>query len=105
MPINVRRDAAGNPLISIRSFSADEIRRLSGDADAEPTIYQDNEGPVMISSTAKDLISQLHDCLYEVRRDAGLEIQRQRDRTSQMAICAAIGWSAAFWLAVCWWLS
>lgn len=45
------------------------------------------------------------DRIHELERDADLEIKRQRDRTSQMAICAAIGWCVAVWVSVLWWLS
>ena len=47
----------------------------------------------------------LADKRHGVPRDAEITIQRQRDRTSQMAICASIGWTVAVWVAIFWWLS
>ena len=55
--------------------------------------------------SAADTLQEAQDRITEYVRDADLEIQRQRDRTSQMAICAAVGWAVAFWVAVLWWLS
>ena len=99
MPMKIKRDASGNPLISIPAFSADEIRLLSGDIDAEPPSgvreYRDNEGMVRVSNDAGFYVRQLqnaHDRLYEMQRDGDLEIQRRRDRASRMALLAGIGW-------------
>lgn len=57
------------------------------------------------AATPMDDAFGLADKLHEVTRDAELEIRRQRDRTSQMALCAAIGWTIAVSVAILWWLS
>ena len=110
MPMKTRRDHNGDPLISTPSFSVAEIRELSAYAEPYPGVreYQDNEGLVRVSNDAQFYGRQLqraHDKIYELRRDADLEIKRQRDRTSQMAICAAVGWCVAVWVSILWWLS
>lgn len=55
--------------------------------------------------SAADTLQEAQDRITEYVRDADLEIKRQRDRTSQMAICAAVGWCVAVWVSILWWLS
>ncbi len=55
--------------------------------------------------SAADTLQEAQDRITEYVRDADLEIKRQRDRTSQMAICAEVGWCVAVWVSILWWLS
>lgn len=62
MPLKIGKNAKGETTLAITSFSADEIRQLS--ADAEPAAYTE--------------VQQLRDQLHELRRDAGMEIDGLR---------------------------
>jgi len=76
MPMRINQDAAGDPLISIPAFSADEIRRLSGDADAEP-------------SPCGDTVQSLRSQLQSVSHQAGMEIECLRQELAAERRCTA----------------
>lgn len=78
MPMRINQDAAGDPLISIPAFSADEIRRLSGDADADAE-------PTPCGDTVQSLRTQLQ----SVAHQAGMEIKCLRHELAAERRCTA----------------
>lgn len=76
MPLRIRKDAKGETLLSIDSFSADELRRLGSSADSEPT-------------PCGDTVQSLRDRLHEVMRDAGTEIDCLRQELAAERRCSA----------------
>ena len=76
MPMKINRDASGNPLISIPAFSADEIRRLSGDVDADP-------------SPRGDTVQSLRSQLQSLSSRAGMEIKWLRQELVAERRCTA----------------
>jgi len=74
MPMRINHDAAGDPLISIPAFSADEIRRLSGDAEPSP---------------CGDTVQSLRTQLKSVAHQAGMEIECLRQELAAERRCTA----------------